>query len=151
MCLGCDPDPAREAFNQMHRALLARVGAEDGRLWKQTASPARTGDAYSGRRCFLPFLSDTHSCSEFKQHMNPSVIYQRWHSRGDSSHYTYSHTHTHVHTHPTNAQKPRTHIHSARYILMRLLDHKRTALIFIPHSSNVKLHLANSLILLWHV
>lgn len=40
VCLGRDPNPAREAVNQMHRALLAHVGAEDGRLWKQTASPA---------------------------------------------------------------------------------------------------------------
>lgn len=40
VCLGRDPDPAGEAVNQMHRAFLPHVGAEDGRLWKQTASPA---------------------------------------------------------------------------------------------------------------
>ncbi len=116
---GCDPDPAREAVNQMHRALLPRTGADDGRLWKQTASPARTGDAYSGRRCFLfrslslsPFLSLPHAhththththihfCSVFKQPLDHSVIYQHWRSRGDSSHYTYPPAHTHTHTHP---------------------------------------------------
>lgn len=37
---GCDPDPAREAVNQMHRAFLPHVGAKDGRVWKQAASPA---------------------------------------------------------------------------------------------------------------
>lgn len=57
-----------------------------------------------------------------------------------------SHTHTHIyiHTQSTNAHThTHTLIHSARYILMRLRDHRRAVLIFIPHSSNVKLHI-------WH-
>ncbi len=135
--VGCDPDPAREAVNQMHRALLPRLGAEDGRLWKQTAPPARTGDAFSGR-CFpFPHLSDTHththththSCSVFEQHLDPSVIYQHWHSRGDSSHYTYPLTHTSQkhqkhHTHPpcplhlnevAGSQADNFNIHTAQF------------------------------------
>lgn len=61
--------------------------------------------------CLTHQLARTRSCSVFKRHLDPSVIYQHWHSRGDSSHYTYppphpntrAHTpkmHTHTHTHP---------------------------------------------------
>lgn len=70
-CTGCDPDPAGEAVNQMHRTLLSGAGAADRGIGQQAASPARAGDAFSGRRRFFffpPFsLSDTHICSVFKQ------------------------------------------------------------------------------------
>ena len=126
---GCHPDPPREVVNQMHRALLPCFGAEDPGLRQQIATPARTGDAFSGRK-FLPrfgvvfsfHVRHTHthtragSSSVFKQHLDSSVIYQKWLSRGDSLCYTHSlslslslsvthilHTHRYLHlthTHP---------------------------------------------------
>lgn len=125
---GRDPDPAREAVNQMHRALLPGAGAEDGGLGQQTAPPARTGDAFSGTTCFL-FLCFLffHSCSVFKQRLDPRVIYQYWRSRGDSSHYTSSLSVAHI----LKNAKTHTLTHNARCILMRLRDHRRAVLIFI--------------------
>ena len=80
-------------------------------------------------RCFLSFFcflclifpsvtqthtqTHTHSCSVFKKHLYPIVIYQHWHSRGDSSHYTYPLTHTC--RYPKNAQTSHTHTHTHTY------------------------------------
>lgn len=130
---GCDSDLAREAVNQMHRALLPHVGAEDRRLWKQTAPPARAGDAYSGGRRFplihflcLLFcvghafpqtrpLARLRSCSVFQQYSDPVVIYQLRRSTGDSSHYTYPSTRTHTQSHTPQIR----HMH----ILLQCLLH----------------------------
>ena len=46
---GCHHDPPREAVHQVHRALLSDAGAEVGRLGEQAATPARAGDANSGK------------------------------------------------------------------------------------------------------
>lgn len=129
---GCDPDPAGEAVNQMHWALLSGAGAEDGGFRQQTASPAWTGDALSGPFfCLLSYPTYTliHTLfnipAAFKAWCHLSAWVQQW--RQLTLHLLCLPL-SHTHTHRTSQAHTYTHHHISPE---RLQDHGRTILIFL--------------------
>lgn len=108
--------------------------------------------AHTHTHTHIPPCTRTHIPAQYSSSIWTPVSFISTGTAGATAHITPNPptlTHTHY-THPTNAQTPhahtRTFIHSAHYILMRLRDHRRTVLIFIPHSSDVKhLHVAHTM------
>ena len=162
---GCYPDPAGEAVNQMHWALLSHVGAQGGGIWLQTAAPARTGDAYSGTGCFpSPFtffvsfsVWHIHTHISIQAALGPRCQFISPGTAGATAHitptlpHTHTHTHTHTHIHPqcplhsnevALSQEDIFNIHTTQFKLCMCHTHTHTRihthngrLMFQSHSS----------------